>query len=119
MMLSNVMNEYFKDINKKNNFTINENKKNPVKVKKTSWNKKEKSISKVFLIKNRKQKEAFVVEILKYLRESSCNIEFICKSKEVIVVIRALSPYISELELECSKDIDKIKKDITYYYAEK
>ena len=34
------------------------------------------------------------------------------------ILIYALSPSVSEIELEAAKDIDKIKKDVMYYYAD-
>ena len=114
------MKEYFDNNNIMIENKLNMNmSQNPVKVRKTSWSRSDSTLTKIYLIKDRKQKESFIVEILKYMRESSCEIEFTCKKREVIILIRSLSPYISELEIECSSDLDKIKKDIMYYYASK
>ena len=117
MILSSVMKEYFEKPSIKEINYISENKSSLVKVKKTSWQISEKLLSREYKLKTRKQKEAFIVEILKYLRECTCTVEFSCKNNIVSIVIYAISPYISEIELECAKDIDKIKKDITYYFA--
>ena len=38
---------------------------------------------------------------------------------QVGCIVHALSPTISEIEIEATKDLDKIKKDVMYYYADK
>ena len=41
------------------------------------------------------------------------------RKNTVGVILHSLSGQVSEIELEASKDIDKIKKDVMYYYADK
>lgn len=91
----------------------------PVKPSFTTWEVSEKNLKRLYEFKSRKIKEAFIVEILKYLRESEADIEFRARKNNVLISIHAYSPSVSELELEASKDIDKIKKDVAYYFAEK
>ena len=91
----------------------------PVKPSATEWEISEKKLKRLYNFKNRKFKEAFIVEILKYLRETEVDMEFRSRDNNVLIVIHAYSPSISELEIESSKDIDKIKKDVVYYFAEK
>lgn len=115
MLLTNVMENYFLKDN------VNESKGNfsPVKVNQSHWNVFKSYLQRTFVFEERKFKEVFVVELLKYSRECDCNIEFSVKKEQVTVTIDAISPYVSEIEIEASKDILKIKKDIMYYYASK
>jgi len=91
----------------------------PIEVKKTSWNIEDKKMSIVYNFDNRKHKEYFVLEILKYLRENEVDIEFRARNNRVAVIIHAYSSSISDLEISASKDVNKIKKDVMYYYAER
>lgn len=113
-MLIDYMNDYFGE--KK----IIENKKSVVKIKKTDWlhNKDKKTLSKSFSFKRNIIREAFIIEMLKLTREarSQLNIKFNCEDA-VDVIIEAYSPQISEIEIELSKNVDKIRKDVFYYYA--
>lgn len=115
MLLTSVMENYFL------NDSINENKDNfsPVKVNKAQWNVFKNYLQRNFSFNETKFKELFVVELLKYSRECNCNISFSVNKEEVIVTIDAISPYVTEIEIEASKDILKIKKDVMYYYANK
>ena len=123
MMLQEVMRSYFNNSLKENSNLMPilnyENKTSPVLPKSSKWESSEKSISRKYEFESRKQKEAFIVEILKYIRESECDIEFTVRENNVIICIHSLSPSISELEVECQKDIKKIRKDVVYYYAKK
>ena len=114
-MLSNVMENYFKSdkLIKESNDSLA-----PVKIKKSQWFKTKNTLQRSFIFKKRKFKEAFIVEILRYCRDTPCNIEFFVKKEEVLIIINSISPYITELELECSRDILKINKDVLYYYAD-
>lgn len=115
MMLSNVMENYFKNdkIIKEANDSFS-----PVKIKKSEWFKTKSTLQRSFTFKKRKFKEAFIVELLRYCRDTSCDIEFYVKKEDITIVINSISPYVSELELECSRDILKINKDVSYYYAD-
>lgn len=123
MMLQEVMSNYFNNSLKENSNLMPildyENKNNPVLPKSSAWKVSEKSISRKYKFDSRKQKEAFIVEILKYIRESECDIEFTVRKNNVTICIHSLSPSVSDLEVECQKDIKKIRKDIVYYFAKK
>ena len=123
MMLQEVMSNYFNNSLKENSNLMPilnyESKTNPVLPKSSKWESSEKNISRKYSFDSRKQKEAFIVEILKYIRESDCDIEFTVRENNVTICIHALSPSISDLEIECQKDIKKIRKDVVYYFAKK
>ena len=70
-----------------------------------------------FKFEERKPKEAFIVQLIKYNRETDADIEFRCRGDIVAVIIRSLAPELSEIEFEAKEDCDKIKKDVSYYYA--
>ena len=114
MYLQNIMSNYLNE--SKKSFEI-ENNFRPISPKKKSWDFEEKRITKTFKFEDAKFLEQFIVEILKYNRETDALIETRFKENTVGVIIHALSPTISEIEVEASKDIDKIKKDVMYYYA--
>lgn len=108
------MSNYLNESNLNSNFSLAQ----PLTVKKSKWLNEEKKMKIIYDFKNRKQKESFVVELLKYLREAEVDLEFRVRQNNVAVVIHAYSSQISELEIDASKDVDKIKKDVMYYYAE-
>jgi len=91
----------------------------PLDVKKSSWRQEEKKIVKSYKFEKEKFLEQFIVELIKYNRECDANVEVRFYKGKVGVIVHALSPTISEIELEATKDIDKIKKDVMYYYADK
>ncbi len=119
MMLQMLMENYL------NNSPVNDQEKNkiipkgenPIKVKKSQWQTFERKMQRVYTFKRTKTQEAFVVDILKYRRESDAEIELRLKNDQVAIVIHALSPQVSEIETEASRDIDKIRKDVAYYFA--
>ena len=90
---------------------------NPIEVKKSQWQTFERKMQRVYTFKRTKTQEAFVVDILKYRRESNAEIELRLKNDQVAIIIHALSPQVSEIETEASRDIDKIRKDVAYYFA--
>ena len=90
---------------------------NPIKVKKSQWQISEKKMQRVYTFQRTRTQEAFVVDILKYKRESDAEIELRLKNDQVAIIIHALSPQVSEIESEASRDIDKIRKDVAYYFA--
>lgn len=115
MYLANIMSDY---LNETTNFEVQNNFK-PLSPKKSSWDLEDKKASKTFQFEKRKFLEAFIVELMKYNRESDADIEIRFLNLKVGVIIHSLSSKISEIELEASKDIDKIKKDVMYFYASK
>lgn len=117
MYLQNIMKNYLNE-NQTGKFEI-ENSFKPIEIKKSTWSTQEKKITKKFDFDKRKFLEAFVIEILKYIRESDAQIEVRFREYSLGIIIHASGPSISEIEIESSKDIDKIKKDVMYYYADK
>ena len=92
-------------------------KKNlPIVVNNSTWSVQEKSIAKNFKFNKRKQSEYFVFELLKFLRTSVADVEFRKRSDNVIIVIRALSPYVSEIETDTAKMIDDIYEDTNFCF---
>ena len=89
----------------------------PIIPEKIDWTIEEKRIVKVFEFSETRFLEAFIVQLIKYNREADAEIEFRVKKNVVGIIIHSLSPTISEIELEAKVDIDKMKKDVMYYYA--
>lgn len=114
MYLQKIMSSYLNE--SKHEFVIDNNFK-PLTVSKKSWSFEDKRATKSFTFDSNRFLEAFVVQILKYIRESESIIEFRVKEDKVGCIVHALSPSISEIEIEATEDIDKIKKDVMYYYA--
>lgn len=116
MYLRNIMNDYLNE-NQDKKFEVENNFK-PITTKKSTWNTEQKKLSKRYDFEKRKFLEAFIIQIIKYIRESECQIEVRFKEMAVGIIIHALSPHVSEIETRASKEIDKIKKDVMYYYAD-
>ena len=116
MYLQNIMSNYLNESTK--TFSV-ENQFKPLKVSKDTWLYEEKRVVKTYVFEKRKFLEAFVIQLIKHNREADAIIEFRVKEMKVGCIIHALSPTISEIEVEATKDIDKIKKDVMYYYADK
>lgn len=115
MYLQNIMTNYLNEDIKK--FEI-ENSFKPLVVKKSEWRHEDKKLLISYKFDKKKFLEAFVIQIIKYNRETNAIIETRFKEDSVGIIIHALSSDISEIELEAAKDIDKIKKDVMYYYAD-
>lgn len=120
MLIQNVMNEYFNEVNENKNLIPNIDygyNSSPIKPKNSNWSIDEKKASIDYTFESRKVREAFVVEMMKYIREAECEIEVALKNKKVKVSIYPYSPTMSEIEYEALSDIKKIKKDVSYYFA--
>lgn len=115
MYLQRIMSNY---LNEEKNFEV-QNSFKPLSVKKSSWHQEDKKLTKSYEFEEKKFLEAFIVELLKYNREADAQLEVRFLKGKVGVIIHALSVQISEIELEAAKDVDKIKKDVMYYYASK
>ena len=113
MLLQNIMSNYL-------NESVESSYTNfkPVKVEKIDWTFEDKKALKSYDFESNTKLEYFIVEVLKYIRESSARIEVRFIDKKVGVIIHSRSSVISEIEIEASRDLDKINKDIKYYYAE-
>ena len=114
MYLQNIMSSYLNE--SKQEFTIEDSFK-PLTVSKKSWNFEEKRATKSYTFKSYRFLNAFVIQLLKYKIETDASIEFRVKEFKVGCIVHSLSPNISEIEIEATEDIDKIKKDVMYYYA--
>ena len=117
-MLQNIMESY---LNSKsiNIYPVNDKSSLPVEPRKNEWTTDHKKLKKVFNFKIRKQKEAFILEIVKYIRDADAEVEFRVKNQKVAVILHALSSELSEIEFEAKVDIDKIRKDVVYFFAKK
>jgi len=120
MQLKSLMNNYLNENNVQNLFNLTNKVMIPIEVKKNKWQTDEKNtfIKRIYEFNNIKQRDHFVLEIFKYQREIEADIEINIREKNVMITIHSYSPNVSELEITTSKDIDKIKKDVMYYYAE-
>jgi hypothetical protein len=126
MMLQSVMNEYFSQddqslLTETNSLipVMNYSNDVPVKPKASDWVISEKEALREYSFKTRKQKESFIVEMIKYCRDSDCDIEMSIRGSKVKIIIYSLAPSLSNIEFECIQDIKKIRKDIMYYFASK
>lgn len=120
MQLQKLMKNYLNENNQiEHLFNLTNKVMSPLVVKKNKWETDEenKTIKRIFEFSNLKQKDHFVIEIFKYLREHEVDIEINARNNNVTITIHAFSNNISELEIDASKDIEHIKKDVTYYYA--
>ena len=116
MNISKLMSGYFLN---ENFITPIEKSETPIVAKKSKWNNQEKTLARSFNFEKRKYAEKFVLELLLYNREADADLEFRFRGKKVVVVIRSLSPYVSEIEVEAAEDIDKIRKDVMYHFADR
>ncbi len=114
MLLQNIMSNYLNE--NTNQFEV-ENQFKPIAIKKSTWSFEEKRITKTYDFEERRFLEQFIVEIAKYNRETDADIETRFRGNTVGIIVHALSSSLSEIEIEATKDIDKIKKDVMYYYA--
>lgn len=119
MMLQNLMENYLNN-NTKIVMPVSDIENNmPVTAKKSKWIVEKNKLQKAYKFESRKQREAFVLELLKYIRETEADIEFRVRKNKVGVILHAISPQVSEIEFEVKSDIDKIRKDVVYYFAKK
>jgi len=116
MNISKLMSGYFLN---ENYITSIVKSETPIVAKKSSWNSQEKTMARVFEFEKRKYSEKFLLELLMYNRETDADLEFRFKSKKVTVIIKSRSPYLSEIEVEAAEDIDKIRKDVMYHFADR
>lgn len=87
----------------------------PIVASNSKWTSQEKCLIRSYKFDNKKTSEYFIFEILKFLRETVSDIEFRKRGDSIVFIIRALSPYISEIELEAAKEIDIIYEDVKFY----
>jgi len=119
MMLQNLMENYLNSSNKTAITVADIESSMPVIPKNPKWVVEKNKIQKAYKFDSRKQKEAFVLELVKYCRETDADVEFRIRKNKVGVILHATSPQVSEIEFEAKVEIDKIKKDVVYYFAKK
>ena len=119
MMLQNLMENYLNNKTKIVTPVSDIENNMPVTAKKSKWIVEKNKLQKAYKFESRKQREAFVLELLKYIRETEADIEFRVRKNKVGVILHAISPQVSEIEFEVKSDIDKIRKDVVYYFAKK
>jgi len=90
---------------------------NPIKPKDDEWTVLENKITRSYSFEDKKFLEAFIVEIIKYNRESDVDLEFRIRQNKVGIIIHSLYFQVTDLEIKAKKDIEKIKRDVMYYYA--
>jgi hypothetical protein len=120
VIIANLMTGYFAenaDKNSINNNVILENNM-PVNVKTSDWYISDTSIKKVYDIEDQKKREAFIVQLIRYVRKTPAKVEVRFCDERVGIIITARSPEISEIDLEAKNDIVDIKKDVEFYYNE-
>ena len=96
---------------------FNKSNASPIIPAKIDWCIEDKRISKIYDFNEARFLEAFIVQLLKYNRESDVTVEFRVKKNQVGIIIHSNSHMITNIELEAKDDIEKIKKDVMYYYA--
>lgn len=87
----------------------------PIVASNSKWTSQEKCLIRSYKFDSKKTLEYFVFEILKFLRETVADVEFRKRGENIVFIIRSLSPYVSEIELEASKEIDIIYEDVKFY----
>ena len=119
MMLQNLMENYLNSSTKSVMPVSDIETSMPVIPKNPQWIIGKNKIQKAYKFDTRKQKEAFVLELVKYCRETEADVEFRIRKNKVDVILHATSPQVSEIEFEAKVEIDKIRKDVVYYFAKK
>ena len=116
MLLTEIMSDYLSESS--STFEV-ENSFKPLSPKESLWQQKEGKLKRVFEFEEMRQLEAFIVEMLKYNREADALIDIRFKNNIVSVVIEALSGTVSEIEVEASREINHIRRDVVYYHAKR
>lgn len=117
MNISGLMHSYFNEIG---NNMINEEKQNnkgmtiPIVVSKSKWSVDDKIMSRIYEFDAIEKSIYFMKQAMEYIENVEHNIEVRFKREKCTVIIRALSPYITEYEQEAAKEFDLIYKDSNY-----
>ncbi len=119
MNLTQIMMGYFND--ERGNLMLNENanapagaRTMPIMVSKSKWSVDDKIMSRIYEFESKENSLFFAQQVLEYVQESEHNIEVRFKRDKCTVIIRALSPYITELEKDVADYFDEIYKDSKY-----
>ncbi len=86
----------------------------PIVVSKSKWSIDNKIMSRIYEFASKENSLFFAQQVLEYVQESEHNIEIRFKRDKCTVIIRALSPYITDLEKDVADYFDEIYKDSKY-----
>lgn len=117
MNISGLMHSYFNEIG---NNMINEEKQNnkgmtiPIVVSKSKWSIDDKIMSRIYEFNAIEKSIYFMKQAMEYIENVEHNIEVRFKREKCTVIIRALSPYITEYEQKAAQEFDLIYKDSNY-----
>jgi hypothetical protein len=119
MNLTQIMNGYFND--ERGNLMLNENtnaptgsRTMPIMVSKSKWSIDDKIMSRIYEFESKEKSLFFAKQVFEYVQDSEHNIEIRFKRDKCTIIIRALSPYITDLEKDVADYFDEIYKDSKY-----
>ena len=115
MNLAQLMNGYFNErgtLMTESTSTIG--KTVPIMVSKSQWSVDEKILSRIYEFDSKEKSLFFAQQVLEFVQDSEHNIEVRFKKDKCTVIIRALSPYITDLEKDVADYFDTIYKDAKY-----
>jgi len=125
MNISDIMSNYFNESNQKllSENNVNKTKKTvtqsiPIVVSKSKWSADDKIMSRIYEFDNKEKSVYFMQQVMQYISNSEHNIEARFKKEKCTIIIRAISPYITEYEQDVAKYFDKIYKDTDYLKLE-
>jgi hypothetical protein len=116
MNLAQLMNGYFNEggMMLQEDKQIGMGKTVPIMVSKSQWAVETKILSRIYEFDSKEKSLFFAQQALEFIQESEHNIEVRYKRDKCIVIIRALSPYITDLEKDVAIYFDQIYKDTEY-----
>ena len=86
----------------------------PIMVSKSQWSVDEKILSRIYEFDSKEKSLFFAQQVLEFVQDAEHNIEVRFKKDKCTVIIRALSPYITDLEKDAADYFDQIYKDAKY-----
>ena len=86
----------------------------PIMVSKSQWSVDDKILSRIYEFDSKEKSLFFAQQVLEFVQDSEHNIEVRFKKDKCTVIIRALSPYITDLEKDVADYFDEIYKDAKY-----
>jgi len=115
MNLAQLMNGYFNERGMlMTESTSTTSKTVPIMVSKSQWSADEKILSRIYEFDSKEKSLFFAQQVLEFVQDSEHNIEVRFKKDKCTVIIRALSPYITDLEKDVADYFDEIYKDAKY-----
>lgn len=115
MNLAQLMNGYFNERGMlMTESTSTTGKTVPIMVSKSKWSVDDKILSRIYEFDSKEKSLFFAQQVLEFVQDSEHNIEVRFKKDKCTVVIRALSPYITDLEKDVADYFDEIYKDAKY-----